>query len=724
MSDFVLRKRKLSPGERLRIRAIERNNDPRRLPDSYRFLSQTYTGLLPKKAGRNDVSVFIKPGAGRGIGAHGYFMPAAARIVLDGDLLPCDPSELDPATNPEHFDGLAVFHGVFIHEAGHAAHTVMFDVPEGYDKQMIEIDGKPVEGAVAHYCATQLEEIRMEAQVAREHPEDVRWIKAAMRKLHADVMTGQLEFSKLLDKLGFKANKNLQVAIASIYTIGRTYAGTIDEADVKAFSDKLDELIDSDTRRRMEEIFAEAVALEDDEQHKLLGLGERLAGLFNPACDCACHSKSRDGGQDTADGRERGEREGRERAQGEADDAQAGDGDPDPKDGDVPDATMPGSCDEECKPGGTNPGESGRAGKSGAPTAEGGEGSGGCPDCGCGGEGSGQGSSGGQAQGCGEGGGGEPSDEELDELMDAAAEALSEAAREQLGEMGKDNPAREQIEQIADKQKAREKIEEARRAVGGRMAGSPGGAQAERGEREPTPQEKAARVRLSQKLREVRWRERGRVKRNILLPPGRMRGRELIRQRVDNSRGMPSQAQPWKRKRSVPTDLPVVTCGVLIDTSGSMYGTEQMLASTLWVIANAIADNGGRTGGYVFGDAVEPILSPEAPPRFVTTFQAGGGTAGVPETLEFAEKDLAWEDAYGPRLLVICSDGYWGDAESTANALTRIKEKGIVVLLCGIHHQATDYGMPELFDEQVVVSDEHELASVIGSAAVRELRNY
>lgn len=805
MRDFFLRRRKLTPGERLQIRAIERDNDPSRLPDSYRYLSQTYTALMPEKAGRNDVGVLVKPGAAKALGCHGYFMPAAARIVLDGDLLPCDPSALDPRNNPEHFDALAVFHGVFIHEAGHAAHTVIFEPPEGYERERIYVDGTPVLGSVAYHCATQLEEIRMEAQVARERPEDVRWLKAAMRKLHADVMTGQLEFSKLLDKLGFKANQNLQVAVAAIYTIGRTYAGVLDEDDVKAFSDKLDQLIDSDTRNRMEEIFAEAVQLSDEEQHKLLFLGERLAALFSPVCDCPCHRRSDEratakdargevgsaaedeqgagaaaGESEGAEGASQGPRRGdadedeqaafqagaggedsREPGAGEhkseaagsasdkAFDGEPTDGAPEPTDEKDGLGPSQGESFDECAPGGSNPaggafgpertsesqagaGETGSAGSEAGESRQGdsaqagesaaGEESergqshdGSCPRCGCGGE---------DADGGGLAAGGGLSQEELDGLADAAAEALAQAAREQLEEMGENDPMREEIEQLADEQQVRQKIDQVQRASGGFMPGAPSGARPELGEREPTAREKAARVALSRKLREVRWRERQRVKRSHLLPPGRVRGRELIRQRVDRSRGMPSQAQPWKRQRSVHTEFPAVTCAVLIDTSGSMSGTEDMLASALWVISNAIAENGGRTGGYVFGDAVEPVLSPASPPRYVTTFEADGGTAGVPETLEFAEQDLAWEDAYGPRLLVICSDGMWGDVDETADALSSLKQKGVVVLLVGINNAPVDLGMPELFDDQLLVRDEHELAQVIGRAAVRELANF
>jgi len=709
MKEHLRQKRKLSPGELLQLRALERNNDPRRLPASWRYLSQTYRTLLPEKAGRNDIGVFVKPGAGRAIGAHGYFSEEMARIVIDGELLPCDPGELDPRHNSEHFKAMSVFHGVFIHEAGHAAHTRHLNEPrEGYSAGVVEVDGVAIQGKAAMYCASQLEEIRMEAQVVREHPDDVRWLRAAMRKLHADTMTGQLEFAQALDKLGFKADKNLQVGIASIYTIGRVHAGVLTEDDVKRFSEKLDEILGPEARSELDEILAEAVKIEDVDQDDLVRLGERMAALFTPVCDCQCHRKSSQKSEGQGDGKpQHGDKDGTKHESAEGQDGEGSgskaEGEDEQNDGEGQDAA-PGS------------GEDSGDGHDGA-----------CPNCGCGGHGHGQESSFGKsATGTGkdsESDGG-LTDEEAEELMDAAAEALSEAAREQLEQMGEDDPARKELEDLADKNKAKEKIEEAQRAVGRRLPGSPSGAQPERGEREPTPKEKTARVLLSRKLREVRWRERTRVKSNNVLPPGRMRGRELIRERVDRSRGMPSQAQPWKRKRSQHVELPVVTCGVLIDTSGSMGGAEGLLSSALWVIANAIADNGGRTGGYAFGNAVEPVLPPEAPPRFVTAFKTGGGTAGVPKTLEFAEKDLHWEDAYGPRLLVICSDGAWGDAASTADALSRVKQKGIKVILCGINYPATDHGMPELFDQQVVVKNEHELAKVIGDAAIKELRNF
>ena len=187
---------------------------------------------------------------------------------------------------------------------------------------------------------------------------------------------------------------------------------------------------------------------------------------------------------------------------------------------------------------------------------------------------------------------------------------------------------------------------------------------------------------------------------------------------------MPPSADPWKARKRRPVDLPIVTCGIAIDTSGSMGGSEDGLAASGWVLSNAIADNGGRTVGYAFGNGVERFLEPEAPPRFVTSFKTGGGTAGLPSVLDRMEDDLAWEKAYGPRLLVIVSDGAWGDVEKTAARLREARAKGVRILLVGIKSAPTDYGKPELFDEQLVVSEPMDLARFVGKAAVDALREF
>jgi hypothetical protein len=303
------------------------------------------------------------------------------------------------------------------------------------------------------------------------------------------------------------------------------------------------------------------------------------------------------------------------------------------------------------------------------------------------------------------------------ELREALEQDLIEAA-EAAGEELDSEEIREQVEQMVGECAARAAISASEQAIADRRAGAPGGAAPAYGEREPSADERAARNRLARRLREARWRDRTITKRSNRMPPGRLRGREALRRSADRAQGKMTKAEPWRQRRRTHQELPKLSAAVLIDTSGSMAAAAEGISASLWVIANAVTDNGGKVAGITFGDSVEQVVNPLKPPRRVLAFKGRGGTAGVPETIEKATEALDWQSEDGPKLLVCVSDGYWGDAQASDQALEELIEKGVKVIQVGVGYDPA----PHPADRTCVIAKPLDLAEVVGAEAVAALK--
>lgn len=564
--------KKLTPGQLLSMRKLA-ETDPSAAGPGWRALSESYTAVA---ASRTDTpqTVIVSPGAG--MGHPGFWAAAAAKISIEGNLLPCDPRELKPATDREHFAAMAVAHGVLIHEAGHAAHS---------PNEMIDTGDAKVDQAL-----TLLEEIRMEAQVVRNRPSDARWLRASAKEL-------------ILDELEAKGGvKSAAGAFnAAVLLEGRVNAGSLKSSDLSKLLPQIDAELGSSTHQQLQKLLASAVNIADDDAEGQIAMAKQLAALM-------------------------------------------------PDEGQQPDSGGPG--------GGSD-------------------------------------------------------------LAKAIAEALGDASDEAADEARKGDGV-EELDEVANQTGARVAINEAQQEAARNTMGGSGGVSPDRHEREPTMEERSARAALSREFKKVIWRDRQMIARHAQLPPGRLRSREALRRSAEIAQGRLVTAKPWKQRKRRSVDFPKLTCGVLIDTSGSMSYACDEISSSLWVIANAVHDNGGKVTGVLFGDTAEVVLPPEKAPRFVIQIQPSGGTEHVPEGIEMLGKLLQWEREEGPRLLVIVSDGYWYDAGDSQAAIEQAQRNGITVIHAGVGHIPEEHGA----DETVVIGQGKpmDLANVIGRVAVQELR--
>jgi hypothetical protein len=134
-------------------------------------MSAALSAQVPVLAEREDVTVTIAPGAGRG--APGCFVPALATIELDTATF--TDAGLDPATahpdRPTDRDRYPAAWGVFTHECAHARHS-----------HWHPSDQAPPPTAAAAAAAL-LEESRIEAAHLTRRPGDRRWLRAAATAL-------------------------------------------------------------------------------------------------------------------------------------------------------------------------------------------------------------------------------------------------------------------------------------------------------------------------------------------------------------------------------------------------------------------------------------------------------------------------------------------------------------------------------------------------------------
>lgn len=563
----------LSPKEMLMKRMSETVDiDPDAAGPAWRALSDYYDELAARRSGREDMQVIVAPEAGAG--NPGFFMPARARLHVEGNLLPCEPDKLNPG-DPEHFSKMAAMHGVFIHEVGHAEHTL-----DGFEK----MKGPGKRAAVI------LEEIRMEAEVVRKRPSDADWMRAA-----ADEIILRKDSAPPASKAG--------AAMSAALTLGRVAAGSLEETDVEPMREALEKILEPKELEELEEIFAEAVTIPDGDFEALEALGGRMAAAF-----------------------------------------------PDDESADT-------------------------SGLSGAM-----------------GESAGRASSGG-----------------LESLPDEAREALEDLAEAMEDEKGERSPDPEPSEPP----------EMPPSGIGHGFGDSRHGVRSK--ERDPRPEERAQRNRLAAMLRKARWRDRTMRRTASELPPGRLKVREAVRGSAERKAKRMPTARPWERKKRVHVDQPRIKAAVLVDVSGSMGPFVDGIASSLWVLSNAIRDAEGTVCGVAFGDEARLVLRPEKSAKKVLEFPADGGHEMIADAIDVANNLMGLESDDCPRLVVIVSDGHWVERHQSDKAdvqIAALRARGCKVVQVGMKNPPVDHGA----DRCCVLKESHELSTVVGVACVDALK--
>jgi hypothetical protein len=320
---------------------------------------------------------------------------------------------------------------------------------------------------------------------------------------------------------------------------------------------------------------------------------------------------------------------------------------------------------------------------------------------------------------------------ELIEAMEEAAEMIAIS----VGDEAQDQEQKEEWKEIAEtrtkvakQQKEHEKTAEEVFAKSTTDLEGSGTASRLREARTPTPQERAAAVKIATMLERAKYRERDAKEVNSILPPGRLRTRAMVQEAAYRAQGSMQHAQPWKRTVRKHTDDPTLNVAVMVDISGSMADAMQPMATTAWAMSEAVRRVQGRCAMVYYGNTVFPTLKPGQHLDQVHVYSAPDGTEKFDKAFKAVDGALNLINGTGARLLVVVSDGCYNsdEIEKAQHWVRECEKAGVAVLwipFAKAHH--LDYVRNILKGTAAVmlpeVTDPADAAVQIGKAAADAL---
>ena len=327
---------------------------------------------------------------------------------------------------------------------------------------------------------------------------------------------------------------------------------------------------------------------------------------------------------------------------------------------------------------------------------------------------------------------GEPTPEEKQQAAEEFVKAMKKAMKEasessELSSIGKlqEQEKKEQWEEQAAEKKAQskqeEKNKETAKEVFSRVTTGRTSSRIEE-ERVATQVERSAAVTIAKMLEQAKYRERSQTDINSFTPPGRLRTRAMVQNSAMKARGVVATAEPWRRTVRKHTEDPNLTVGVMVDISGSMSSAMQPMATTAWVMSEAVKRVQGRTAMVYYGSSVFPTLKPGQHLDKVRVYGAHDSTEEFDEAFRALDGGLNLLNGDGARLLVVVSDGYYRDdqRQKAKEWVKKCGDAGVAVLWMPFGDEYNAKRLVRLNkDAQVLegVLDPAKAATEIGRAA-------
>jgi hypothetical protein len=245
--------------------------------------------------------------------------------------------------------------------------------------------------------------------------------------------------------------------------------------------------------------------------------------------------------------------------------------------------------------------------------------------------------------------------------------------------------------------------------------------------RTPTSTERQAAVVVARMLEKAKYRERSQTEVNSATPPGRLRTRALVQRNAMRARGVYTEVQPWRKTVRKHTEDPNLTVGVMVDISGSMNSAMIPMATTAWVLSEAVRRVQGKTAMVYYGSSVFPTLKPGEHLDGVKIYNANDNTEEFDTAFKALDGALSLLNGEGARLLVIVSDGaYRPDQRALAKKwMKRCDENGVAVLWMTFESDYYVKGIVKNHGATILGGrlDPASAASEIGKAASTALTN-
>lgn len=245
-------------------------------------------------------------------------------------------------------------------------------------------------------------------------------------------------------------------------------------------------------------------------------------------------------------------------------------------------------------------------------------------------------------------------------------------------------------------------------------------------QRAATGAERSAAVKVAQMLEKAKYRERDEIEIHSALPPGRLRTRAMVQGAALKSKGVMQQSEPWRRIVRKHTDDPTLTIGVMVDISGSMSSAMEPMATTAWVMSEAVRRVQGKAAMVYYGNDVFPTLKPGQHLKQVDVYSAPDGTEKFNRAFKALDGGLNLLHGTGARLLVVVSDGcYTGEEKRAARRWVEDCKRNGVGVLWLTFDRGDDARFITAGTGAIVmtgVTRPEEVAVEIGSAAARALQ--
>ena len=299
------------------------------------------------------------------------------------------------------------------------------------------------------------------------------------------------------------------------------------------------------------------------------------------------------------------------------------------------------------------------------------------------GEGEGEGSGSGEGSGIGD------AIQQILEELGIAAEDMEIRNAGELDDQQQSEEWKEEVSRRVDKAKEQKQNQETAMKIFGKRTGDDADGETPTRttsvvieKRKPTGAERGAAVIISRMLEKAKYRERSAVEVRGTLPPGKLRPAALVEAAAQKAKGMMVTAEPWRKTVRKTTEDPTLTVGVMVDISGSMNRAMQPMATTAWVMSEAVRRVQGKAAMVYYGNSVFPTLRKGQHLDDVTVWHAGDSTEKFDTAFKALDGELNLLHGTGARLLVVVSDGeYTGVEKEKAKAwVQRCEQSGVAIL--------------------------------------------
>jgi hypothetical protein len=315
----------------------------------------------------------------------------------------------------------------------------------------------------------------------------------------------------------------------------------------------------------------------------------------------------------------------------------------------------------------------------------------------------------------------------MSDVIDAMEEASDEISATNFGELADQEQSEDWKDEVKGKAEDAKEQEENREIAKDVFSKSTGAGSTKSSSRlldtrSPNADELVAAVTIGQWLEKAKYRERDEHEVASILPPGRLRTRAIVQNAALKSRGVNQQVEAFRRTVRKHTDDPTLHVGVMVDISGSMGSAMQPMATTAWVMSEAVNRIQGECAMVYFGNDVFPTLKAGQRLKEVSIYSAPDGTEKFAKAFSALDGALNLLHGNGARLLVVVSDGQYTTDETrkAEEIVAKCKEAGVAILWLPFDNGARADRLAANYAEVIrEIANPAQAAETIGRAAER-----